>query len=123
MCKPNQQGYSMPAAMIAVLVFSVTALALMHYLQRLADRQAILNQYRQALALSHQALEGYGAPVLGERLEHYLGLPAGWRLNISVKPLDKGCAKVSAQVITSRGQHATLSEWRCLPPLARAGSL
>ncbi|WP_413740884.1 type IV pilus modification PilV family protein [Sodalis sp. RH25] len=54
----------MPEALMAVLLFSLVALFMLHYLQRLANRQEDVRQYRQALTLSHQALEGYRLPSL-----------------------------------------------------------
>ncbi|WP_410013685.1 prepilin-type N-terminal cleavage/methylation domain-containing protein [Sodalis sp. C49] len=105
----------MPEALMAVLLFSLVALFMLHYLQRLANRQEDVRQYRQALTLSHQALEGYRLPSLRDRLADSMDLPAGWRLDIVVQPLAGGCTRVSAGVATARGQRATLCEWFCLP--------
>lgn len=116
-----QRGHGMTEALIAVLLFSLAALFMLHYLQRLADRQEDLRQYRQALRFSHQALEGYRLPHLRDRLVNSLDLPAGWRLEIATHPQGGGCARVSAGVDTARGQRATLCEWFCLAYDAQRG--
>ncbi|NDL65525.1 prepilin-type N-terminal cleavage/methylation domain-containing protein [Acerihabitans arboris] len=117
----RQRGHGMPAALMAVLLFSVVALCMLQYLQRLAYRQEDMRQYRLALAFSHQALEIYRLPGLRDRLADTLVLPAGWRLDLSAQPQGGGCARVSAGVSTARGQRVTLGEWFCAPGEAQRG--
>ncbi len=105
----DQRGLGMPEAMVAVLLFSMIALALINYLQALKQAQSGLNQYRQALILSHQALELYR---LGER-DSLLALPAGWRLNRIEQPRGPSCRRVAAEVLAPSGRSVTLSEWFC----------
>lgn len=117
----HQRGHGMPEAMMAVLLFSLVALFMLGYLQRLSYRQEDLHQYRQALTFSHQALEGYRLPGLRDRLANSIDLPAGWRLEVVEQPLDGGCSRVSAGVGTARGQWVSLWSWFCLPPEAGQG--
>lgn len=105
----NQRGTSMPEALMAVLLFSVVALALMRYQQRLEQTQRTWLDHQRALHLCHQALECHR---LGWR-ETSLDLPAGWRLRISQHPRGPNCMNIVAEVCTPSRRGIKLEEWFC----------
>ncbi len=105
----RQSGAGLPEAMMAVLLFSTVALALLHYQQRLEHRREDLRQYRQALAAAHQALECYRTPGLADRVE----LPARWRLTLTEHPRGTGCVRVSAAVCRAHERRVELNRWFC----------
>lgn len=111
----DARGLAMPEAMVAVLLFSVTAMILLNYLQQLGRTQEKLYQHQQALSYSHQALELYrlGLPV------SLLELPAGWRLSAAGQPRGSGCLLINAEVITPLRHTVALGEWFCDRPALR----
>ncbi|XBS69002.1 prepilin-type N-terminal cleavage/methylation domain-containing protein [Acerihabitans sp. KWT182] len=105
----NQYGTGMLEAMAALLLFSIMALVLMHYLQGLRHNQDALRQYQQALTFAHQGLERY-------RLEDEdvpLILPPGWRLENQEQARGPACRRVVAEARSPSGRIVKLSEWFC----------
>ncbi len=105
----NQRGMTLPEALATILVFSVIALALLKYLQRLEHTQQTWLDHQQALNLCHQALERYRLRWREESLQ----LPAGWRLRILQHPRGPYCMNIAAEVCTLTPRCVKLEEWSC----------
>ncbi len=105
----DERGLGMPEAMVAVLLFSVTALASINYLHALKQAQDELVQRQLALAFAHQALELHRLD--GRDLSW--DLPQGWRIDRVAQPRGPACRRVTVEVRIPSGGSAALSEWFC----------
>ena len=63
-CHPrNQQGFSLPEALIAALFFSVSLLGVLQYHQALLKGFSSLWQQRQAWSVLHQHIDSAGEDI------------------------------------------------------------
>lgn len=93
------QGFSLPETLVALLLFSLSSLALVQY-QLVLERSFQLQlQQREAVRLARQRFEGYQAP--------------GWQTMLEQQTLTEGCMLLTARVISPAGAKAALSQLSC----------
>jgi prepilin peptidase dependent protein C len=92
-----QKGFSLPEALIATLLLSVSLLALLQYYQSLSDGFIRQWQFKQAKSEAHGQLEVYAASGKG------YPLAAGWQNQITRTNRLGGCQSVVAQVQAPAG--------------------
>jgi len=97
--KVRQQGFSLPETLIALLLFSISSLALTQYQLALGKAFQLQAQQREAVRLAWQRFEGYEAP--------------GWRTTLEQQTLTGSCTLFTAQAISPAGARARLSQLRC----------
>ncbi|TKI05929.1 prepilin-type N-terminal cleavage/methylation domain-containing protein [Martelella alba] len=112
MLADGEQGFSLPEALAAVLLFSLSALALLDYSSHLAQAQENLRLYRQGQSYAHQALELYRLELPLARLE----LPDGWRLSLTAHARGPFCRLMRVRAASPAGQTIAAEEWFCVAP-------
>lgn len=96
----DQRGFSLPETLVALLLFTLSFTALMHYQLALAKGAQRQMQQREAWRQAWQRFAGYQAP--------------GWQTSLTQENA-AGCMIVTARAVSSGGQEATLSQLRCDP--------
>lgn len=111
----KQSGFSLPEALIAALLFSVSLLGLIQYHQALSDSFQRQWQIRQAWTLAQQRLDEYASEGSNQSqliLPVWKGARA-WQLSLSDSAADSGCRAVTALVETPDKYKASLTRWMC----------
>lgn len=96
----EQQGFSLPETLVALLLFSLSSLALTQYQLALGRSFQLQLQQREALRLARQRFEGYQAP--------------GWQATLAQQAAENGCVLLTASVISPLGARAELTQLHCL---------
>lgn len=97
--KNKQTGFSLVETLVAMLLFAVASLGLMHYQQLLAQGFMAQWQQREAWRLAVLRLEGYEKP--------------GWHSQLIQQTGPAGCHWVSAEVQSPLKRQATVRQLRC----------
>lgn len=84
---------------MALLLFSLSSLALTQYQLALARGFQLQLQQREALRLAGQRFEGYQAP--------------GWQTLLERQAVENGCILLTASVVSPVGARAELTQLRC----------
>lgn len=105
-----QKGFSLPEALIATLLLSVSLLGLLQYYQSLTQGFMRQWQFRQAWSEAHAQLDTYAVTGKGYVLSF-----AGWQSQISTLSVQGGCKTVTARVQTPSGYIAQASRLLCEP--------
>lgn len=95
----NQQGFSLVETLFALLLFSLSITALMHYHLALAEGFQRQWQQRTALRSAWQLLQG-------NPLE-------GWQTQLQQQTGPEGCQLLTAKTVSPAGQKAELVALRC----------
>lgn len=95
----HEQGFSLVETLFALLLFSLSFTALMHYQQALGLGFQLHWQQREAWRHAQQRLEGHEMP--------------GWRSTLQSRSGPSGCQLLSAQAIGPAGRSAELTQLRC----------
>jgi len=109
---PLQRGFSLPEALIAVFLLSVSLLGLLQYYQALSSGFTRQWQFRQAWSQAHNLLEGYAATGRSQPLSSWPSL-AGWHGQVTTTQATSECIKATAQVQTPGQYRVELSRWLC----------
>ncbi|WP_312046554.1 prepilin-type N-terminal cleavage/methylation domain-containing protein [Erwinia sp.] len=94
------QGFSLPETLVALLLFSISSLALIQYQLALGRGFQLQQQQREAVRLARQRFEGYQAP--------------GWQTTLEQQTLTGSCLLLTSRVISPVGAKAALSQLRCI---------
>lgn len=97
----NERGFSLVETLFALLLFSLSFTALMHYQQALGQGFQQQWQQREAWRSVQQKLEGHEMP--------------GWRSTLQSRSGPAGCQLLSARAIGPAGRSAELTQLRCQP--------
>lgn len=84
---------------MALLLFSLSTLALTQYQLALGKSFQLQLQQREAIRLARQRFEGYQAP--------------GWQTALAQQAAENGCVLLIASVVSPIGARAELSQLRC----------
>jgi len=84
---------------VALLLFSISSLALVQYQLALGRSFQLQLQQREAFRLARQRFEGYQAP--------------GWRTSLEQQSEAGGCTLLTASVVSPVGARAALSQLHC----------
>ena len=95
-----QQGFSLIETLFAVLLFTLSLTALLHYYQALAEGFQQQWQQRNVWQNARQRLEGNPLD--------------DWVSSIQQQPGPEGCQLVTVQVISPVGRHAELTQLFCI---------
>lgn len=95
----NEQGFSLVETLFALLLFSLSFTALMHYQQALALGFQQQWQQREAWRNAQQRLEGQQMP--------------GWRSTLQARSGPSGCQLLSARATGPAGRSAELTQLQC----------
>jgi len=109
---PLQRGFSLPEALIAVFLLSVSLLGLLQYYQALSSGFTRQWQFRQAWSQAHNMLEAYVATGKNLPLSSLSSLP-GWQGQVVTTQVTRECIKATAQVQTPGQYRVELSRWLC----------
>jgi len=109
---PLQRGFSLPEALIAVFLLSVSLLGLLQYYQALSAGFTRQWQFRQAWSQAHNMLEAYVAASENLLLSSLSSLP-GWPGQVVTTQATSECIKATAQVKTPGQYRVELSRWLC----------
>lgn len=108
--KINQQGFSLPEALIAALLLSVSVLGLLNYYQSLSYGFMRQWQVQQAWSEAHSQLEAYS--VTGKGTEPVI---KDWQYQLSSLPSGARCKLISAVIQSPAKYHARLQRLLCEP--------
>ncbi|MFS2225446.1 prepilin-type N-terminal cleavage/methylation domain-containing protein [Pantoea sp. B65] len=97
----RQRGFSLPEVILALLLFSLSLTALLHYQRVLTEGFARQWQQRQAWRYAAQRIEGH--------------VVDGWQTQLLVQSGPGGCQLLSAQASGPLGGEARLTTLRCEP--------
>lgn len=95
----RQQGFSLVEMLFALLLFSLSYTALLHYQQALAQSFHWQWQQREAWRQAYQRLQGKAPPDWQTQQRTHSGPP--------------GCRRVTALVISPAGRRAELTQLYC----------
>lgn len=95
----NQQGFSLPETLVALLLFASSLTALLQYQLALTKGFQLQAQQRQAWRYALQRFEGYQPP--------------GWQTSVVEKSGPAGCPLLTASVVSPLGRKAELALLRC----------
>ena len=95
----EQRGFSLPETLTALLLFSISSLALVQYQLALGRGFQLQLQQREAFRLAWQHFEGYQAP--------------GWQTTLQQTAIIDGCELLTSTVISPAGAKGSLSQLRC----------
>ena len=95
----KQKGFSLPETLVALLLFSLSFTALMHYQLAQAKGSRLQIQQREAWRRAWLRFEGYEA--------------AGWQTTLEKKTGPAGCQLLTSTVVSPAGRSATLQKLRC----------
>ena len=106
----NQQGFSLPEALIAALLLSVSVLGLLNYFQSLSHGFMRQWQVQQAWSEAHSQLEAYSATrnVTEPQIK-------GWEYQLSVFPVGQHCQRINVVILTPTHYQARLQRLLCEP--------
>ncbi|GKX58793.1 prepilin-type N-terminal cleavage/methylation domain-containing protein [Leminorella grimontii] len=107
----RQEGFSLIETLVAMLLFSVTVLGLMHYQQALTSQFYHYANEQKAWRLAAQALELY--PISVD--EDAVLKAAGWRFSVADRWLDERCDEVTAEVSGPGRVSVSLERLFCRP--------
>lgn len=85
---------------MALLLFSLSSLALVQYQLALGRSFQLQLQQREAVRLARQRFEGYQAP--------------GWQTTLEQQTLTGSCVLLTSRVISPAGAKAALTQLRCV---------
>jgi len=105
-----QQGFSLPEALIAMLLLSVSILGLLNYYQSLTYGFMRQWQVQQAWSDAHAQLEAYSATGGGTE-----PMAEGWEYQLSGISAGKACELVRAAIQTPTKYQAVLQRLVCKP--------
>ncbi|CQJ59229.1 prepilin peptidase dependent protein C [Yersinia intermedia] len=111
-CHPrNQQGFSLPEALIVALFFSVSLLGVLQYHQALLKGFSSLWQQRQAWSVLHQHIDSAGE----DRLDRPFisGMKPNWLYRQSIGRTEGECAELRFTLAVRENQPAKLARWFC----------
>ncbi|WP_413530873.1 prepilin-type N-terminal cleavage/methylation domain-containing protein [Rahnella inusitata] len=106
----KQQGFSLPEALIAALLLSVSVLGLLNYFQSLSQGFMRQWQVQQAWSEAHSQLEAYS--VSGNGTEPVIN---GWEYQISGFTAGQRCKVIGAIIRTPAHYQAQLQRLLCEP--------
>lgn len=109
---PQQRGFSLPEALIAVFLLSVSLLGLLQYYQALSTGFTRQWQFRQAWSQAQNLLEAYVVTGKNLPLSSWPSLP-GWHGQIVTTQATSECIKATAQIQTPGQYRVELSRWLC----------
>lgn len=95
----NQQGFSLPETLVALLLFACSLTALMHYQLALAKGFQLQAQQREAWRYALQRFEGYQ--------------PDDWQSSVVQQMGPANCPLLTATVISPLGRQAQLALLQC----------
>ncbi|WP_380183974.1 prepilin-type N-terminal cleavage/methylation domain-containing protein [Kalamiella sp. sgz302252] len=98
-CQQKQQGFSLPETLTALLLFSISSLALVQYQLALGRGFQLQLQQREAFRLAWQRFEGYQAP--------------NWQTALQQTAIIDGCELLTSTVVSPAGAKASLSQLLC----------
>ncbi|WP_158783994.1 prepilin-type N-terminal cleavage/methylation domain-containing protein [Pantoea sp. BAV 3049] len=97
----EQQGFSLPETLVALLLFTLSFTALMHYQLALAKGAQQQLQQREAWRQAWLRFEGYQA--------------VDWQSSLMQRPGPEGCLLLAVTVISPLGRKAELKQLHCDP--------
>jgi prepilin peptidase dependent protein C len=103
-----QQGFSLPEALIAMLLLSVSLLGLLNYYQSLTNGFMRQWQTQEAWAEAHSQLEAHAATGKGTE-----PLAENWSYQLSGIPAGEFCQRVQVTVQTPAKYQAVLHRLEC----------
>lgn len=95
----KQGGFSLPETLVALLLFSLSFTALLHYQLAQAKGFQLQIQQREAWYRAWLRFEGYEA--------------AGWETTLGKKMGPAGCQLLTSIAVSPAGREATLQQLRC----------
>lgn len=103
-----EKGFSLPEALIATLLLSVSILGLLQYYQSLTQGFIRQWQFRQAWTEVHAQLDAYAVT----RKNNAISL-AGWESRLTAVAAKEGCETATVRVQTPSGYIAQSSRLFC----------
>ncbi|GBU11462.1 hypothetical protein AwEntero_00630 [Enterobacterales bacterium] len=103
-----EKGFSLPEALIATLLLSVSILGLLQYYQSLTQGFMRQWQFRQAWSEAHAQLDAYAVTGKG-----YVISLAGWGSQLTIVAAKAGCETATVRVQTPSGYIAQSSRILC----------
>lgn len=94
----SQRGFSLPEALVALLLFTLSCTTLLNYQQTLAKGFQQQVEQRESWRRAWLRFEGYQGP--------------NWQTSLSQEHL-QGCSMLTASAVSHGGQHASLSQLHC----------
>jgi len=104
----NQLGFSLPEALIAALLLSVSILGLLNYFQSLSHGFMRQWQVQQAWTEAHSQLEAYSVTGNGT-----LPVIQGWEYQLSSFSAGQRCKLIGAVIRTPTKYQARLQRLHC----------
>lgn len=95
----DQQGFSLPETLIALLLFALCVSGMMHYQLAQARSFQMQMQQREAWRMAQQRLEGHQ--------------PEGWQTELSQQPFVSGCQLALASATSTLKRQASLTRLHC----------
>ncbi|MFC0142410.1 prepilin-type N-terminal cleavage/methylation domain-containing protein [Erwinia mallotivora] len=94
----KQRGFSLPETLVALLLFTLSFTALLHYQRMLGSGFQLQQQQREAWRQAWLRFEGYQSP--------------DWQTTLKQEPV-QGCTMMMASAVSHGGKQAELSQLRC----------